>query len=257
MSEDRRAEIRADLDGRSTDELLEILQKEQAGNPGELPFEIASSREHGLDSPHHLATAIIDPFYEEFFEYKHQQLLDECLAPWILGETVRIDGSNYNPKDFVGLFVGWPRSTFKSSCMRLLLAWAYLYFKIRLKEDLTCMLVHKVRDKAIDHGEGIRNVAKYNPRWREAYPEFAVDPGVREWDRKEMWMWPNMESQSLQAQLWSFVAYGETSSKVGGHYKLRLVDDWEDEDTVNSAEMIQQSETRLKQLPKVLARSVL
>ncbi len=243
-----------DLSGLSDAALLELYKKESSGaGTHELPFDIDASRERALDSPHHLATQIIDPFYEEHFEHRHAQLLDECLAPWVLGETTRIEGVNYEPSDYLGIIVIWPRSTYKSSCARLLVTWAYPYYKIRLKEDLTCMYVHQVQAKAIDHGEGMRATARFNPEWQERFPEFKVDTG-KDWDRMDSWRWPHFSDKLRQVGLWSFVAYGESSSKIGGHYKLRMCDDWETDESVTSQEMISQSERKFRQFDNLKIR---
>jgi len=236
-------------------ELLELLHAEEAGGvyDGELPFEIEMRREKALDSPSYFASHVIDPFYQEHFEYQHQVLLDEVLKPWVLGEELKLEGAWIDPKEWVGLLVTWPRSTYKSTCLRLLLIWAYCYFKLKLDEDLTCAFMHQVLQKSIDHGDGIKVLAKVNAVFRETFPEFAVDPN-KEWDTKPAWRWPHMDPMMIQAANWSWTSYGMSSSKFGGHYKLRLCDDWETEDSVTTAEMINQSERMFRGLDNLKVR---
>ncbi len=240
----------------SNDELARLYRDQLQGDSdkGELPFDVAGRRERALDSPFYMASKVIDPFYERHFEYRHQQLLDDVLAPWIIGETVRIDGINYEPGEYIGLIVLWPRSTYKSSCARLICTWAYPYFRIRMKEDLTLMYTHQVQGKAIDHGEGIRAMARFNESWQETFPEFKVEAGKKDWDRMDAWRWPGFDPRLRQVGLHSFVAYGESSSKIGGHYKLRMVDDWETDESVTSSEMIANSERKFRQFDNLKIR---
>lgn len=216
-----------DLSKLSDVEIEGILQAERQGGafPGELGIEPQMDRERGLESPSFLATEIVDPYYKRNFEPIHYRAMDEVFAPYLLGETVRIDGANYEPDDFLGILVLWSRFTYKSSMAWLMLLWCYLYWKIRLGRDARAMYVHQVIKKAIQRGENIRNTAKGNQRFRAAYPEFAAKKG--EWDTKEEWAWENFVATAAGEM--SFKAYGETSDKTGGHYTPRFVDDWETE----------------------------
>lgn len=105
-------------------ELQACMAAERAGTayPGEMPFKLEMQRQRALDSPAYLATEIIDPYYKQHFEPIHYAAMDEAFAPYILGETVRIDGVNYDPDQYLGLLVlfteirsspvccGWPCS---------------------------------------------------------------------------------------------------------------------------------------------------
>lgn len=236
----------------SDSELQLASHAEMMGGIGsELPFHLARKREAALDRPSQLAI-LLDPFYEKFFEHRHYQLLDEIVAPYLLNETITIDGSNHNPSDYIGLMVRMSRDTFKSTIMGLALYWKYLHFKIRRGIDLREMYTHQVIAKAVERGEIIRNYSRdvKHQMWR-LFPEFRGQHG--EWDQKIMWRWPNFSSTG--AAEWSFVAYGESSDKTGGHYTGRWVDDWETEDSVTNPTQRQLSYQRYRMMDNLKDRS--
>jgi hypothetical protein len=143
------------------------------------------------------ATEIIDPaFYKKNFSHRHRQMMDEVLAPWCLGETVKIDGISYDPMDFTGLLFIWSRSTYKSTMMRLCAIWFALYMKLRKGHDARQAFIHQVISKALEHSESIREVARNAPKFRECFPEFAPRTDVRDWDEIKKWRWPNYASYS-------------------------------------------------------------
>jgi hypothetical protein len=214
------------------DELEAVFAAEADGGvfPGELPFEVAADRERCLESPSYMMTKILDPWYEDHFEPIHYKLVDDVLGPWLIGETARIDGINYDPKEYTGLLVTQSRSTLKSTILRMMVQWISVYRKLRMNEDARVMFVHQVKDKAIKHSESIRQTSKRHSRWRCTFPEFAAPEG--EWDTREMWRWACYTN--YLATEWSFTAYGETSSKEGGHYTDQFVDDWVTQDSVTT-----------------------
>ena len=222
----------------SDEQLRLVMMTELAGGlPGELPIEVAADRERSLDSPHYLATRVVDPFYEEHFEEIHRRAMDEVMAPYLLGETVKLDGVSYDPRQYIGLMVLWSRITFKSTMLGLMLLWLYLHDKLRRGHDTRAMYVHQVIEKAIERGEVIRNLAKQHKKFRSTFPEFMSPAG--EWDRQDRWRWPCFDSYT--ATEWSFKAYGETSDKTGGHYTVRMVDDWETEQSVTTPPQLEKS----------------
>lgn len=226
----------------SLDELRRALLSETAlgaqSTVGEMPLEVHLRREKGIDSPAFMATSILDPWYEKHFERVHYVLLDEVLGPWVIGETVRLDGVNYSPLDYTGIIVLWSRSTLKSTLLRIIAQWTAVYRKLRQGVDSRTMFVHQVIDKAVEHSEAIRACARWHAEWRRHYPEF-VPPPDREWDRINRWRWPCFES--FMATEWSFTCYGESSSKEGGHYTERFADDWVVEGSCTTDYQLQQS----------------
>jgi len=98
-------------------------------------------------------------------------------------------------------------------------------------EDTRTMFCHQVIQKSIEHSVALREVAIRNKLWRELLPEFAV-PDDKQWDEKKKWRWPCFED--YQATEYSFTCYGENSSKIGGHYTERLVDDWVTDESVTT-----------------------
>lgn len=230
-----------------------ILQAEARGGvfPGELPFNLAHEREKALDSPSFLATEIVDPFYKEHFEPIHYALMDEVAAPYLIGETVKIEGQSYDPTQQIGLLVLFSRTTFKSTIAGLMLHWIHLFRKIRQRLDARSAYIHQVIGKAIERGEVIRNIARHNPKFRERFPEFK--PPAGEWDRQDQWRWPNFTTYT--AAEYSFRAYGETSEKTGGHYTERIVDDWETEESVTTADMLEKSHSRFRGLDNLKDRT--
>lgn len=224
--------------------------------PGEFPIPVEMDRHRLLDSPFFFASEIVDPWYGENFEYKHQQLLDEVLAPWCLGETVKIEGIAYNPHDYVGLFVPWPRGTYKSSICKLIAAWYPIRKKLRDKMDVGIAYIHQVLDRAVAQGEGIRSLARGNHKFRKTLPEFSVPLGEKDWDTKQKWSWPCVASEYRQTGSFSFEAFGEKGSKIGGHFHLRLVDDWETDESVTTPQQIQQSERAFRALDNLKIRGI-
>ena len=206
--------------------------------PGEMPVKVALARERALSSPAYLATSIIDPWYGEQFEPIHYACMDDVLGPWMIGETVTIDESQFNPRDYRGLLILMSRNGLKSSMLRLAVQWYFIYKKIRDQSDERVAFIHQVIDKSMKHSEAIRSCARKNTKWRECFPEFR-GPGGKEWDTKGEWRWPCYDSYS--ATEFSWVSYGETSSKTGGHYTLRVVDGWVTEDSVTTETMLTQS----------------
>ena len=229
----------------SDEELRLVMMTEMGGGlPGELPIEVAADRERSLESPFFFATRLVDPFYLKHFEEIHRKAMDEVMAPYLLGETVKLDGVSHDPKEYLGLMVLWSRTTFKSTMLGLLLAWLYLYEKLRLKRDTRAMYVHQVIEKAIERGEVIRNLAKQHKGFRATFPEFRSPSG--EWDRQDRWRWPCFDS--FTATEWSFKAYGESSDKTGGHYTVRLVDDWETEQSVTTPPQLEKSHNTFRMM---------
>ncbi len=193
--------------------------------PGELSIEDGVERLKILDSPFHMATQMVDSYYEREFEYQHQVAMDEVMGPYIRGEDFKIEDTWYDPEMVLGLLCLFSRDTFKSSMAWMMLLYGYLHYKLVLKKDARAMYVHQVQKKAIKRGDNIRNCARNNRKFRRLFPEFH--PPAGEWDTKEEWSWPNYKALSSGES--SFIAYGETSDKTGGHYNLRVVDDWESE----------------------------
>jgi hypothetical protein len=209
---------------------------------GQFTAEQELKREKLLDSPSWLATEVLDPWYAQHFEPAHYQLLDEVLAPWLIGETVRIDGINYDPTKYDGLGVLWSRGTLKSTLLRIIATWIAPHRKIRMGQDTRTMFCHQVIEKAIEHSVAVREIAIQNKLWRELLPEFR-GPLDRQWDEKKKWRWPcfDNEERGRQATEYSFMCYGENSSKTGGHYTERLVDDWVTEESVTTDQQLRQS----------------
>jgi len=234
-------------------ELDAVLAAERRGGicPGELPFHIEVQRQKSLDSPAYFATEIVDPYYKEHFEQIHYAAMDEVFAPYIIGETVRIEGQNFDPSQYLGLLVLFSRDTFKSSMMWLILLWTFLYTKLRLDYDTRAMYVHQVLKKAIKRGENIRQQARHNEKFREVFPEYRSPAG--EWDTKEEWAWPNFAARGSGEA--SFTAYGETSDKTGGHYTLRAVDDWVTDESVGTPDQLEKSWGRFQGMDPLKDRS--
>lgn len=246
----------AEAEKLSDADLLKAIFELTGANPalGQLPLELDILRNAALDSPFALATEIIDPaFYKKNFSERHRLFMDEALAPWVLGETVKIEGVSYDPKDYTGLLGLWSRSTYKSTMLRLLTQWYSLYAKIRLKEDARIAFTHQVISKALQHSEAIREVARMCKKWRECFPEFAPRVDIKDWDQIKEWRWPNFTSYS--ATEYSYTFYGESSSKTGGHYNLRVVDDWVTEESVTNEEQLNQSERRFKAMDNLRDRT--
>ena len=239
-----------------TDEIVRRYQELTAANPaiGQLSMEAQLRREAGLDSPYALATEVIDPaFYGAHFSERHKQVMEETLAPWCLGETVKIDGISHDPTDYTGLLLLWSRSTYKSTMLRIIALWFALYMKLRRNRDARQAFIHKVIGKAGEHSDSMRETARNNAKWRESYPEFAPRIDIKDWDMKNQWRWPCFTSYG--ATEWSFIFYGETSSKTGGHYDLRLVDDWVNEDSVTNPEQLAESERNFKRMDNLRDRT--
>jgi hypothetical protein len=233
-----------DLVGRPPSELSDaelqaVIAAEKKGGifPGELPFHIELDRNKALDSPAYLATEIIDPYYKDNFEPIHYAAMDDVLGPYMVGETVRIEGANYDPKQYLGLLVLFSRDTFKSSMLWMMFLWLFCYTKIRQNRDTRAMYVHQVLKKAIKRGENIRDVARHNKKFRSLFPEFRAPSG--EWDTKEEWSWRNYAARAAGES--SFTAYGETSDKTGGHYTIWGIDDWVTQESVGTADQIEKS----------------
>jgi hypothetical protein len=213
--------------GFSDAELLHYIKLEQTGKVGDGDREIYVdlARERALDSPSYLATEIVDPYYKKNFEPVHHRAMDEVIAPYLLGESLTLEGQVQEPKDYLGLIILFSRGTFKSSMAWLSLLWCFVHWKIRLGKDARAMYVHQVIKKAVQRGENIRHVSKMNRKFRDCFPEFKSPKG--EWDTKDTWSWPCFAAKAAGEP--SFTAYGETSDKTGGHYSPRIVDDWETE----------------------------
>ena len=238
----------------TTAELHSIMMAEsQAGIlPDELPIQIQIRREKALDSAAYLATEIIDPWYGDHFEPIHYKLMDEVLCPYLIGETVTIEGQAYDPRDYSGLLVLFSRGTLKSTCLRMAGQWVALYRKLRLGEDARTMFVHQVLDKAIEHSISVKNCALLNPAWRETFPEFKGQIN-REWDTRGKWRWPNFSSHGATEYSWT--SYGESSSKIGGHYTERLIDDWVTDESVTTDQQLEQSWDRFRAMDNLRDRT--
>jgi len=237
-------------------DILKTLFELTGANPalGQLPLETEILRQNALDSPYCLATEIVDPlFYKKNFSERHRLMMDEVLGPWCLGETVKIEGVSYDPKDYTGFLGLWSRSTYKSTMLRLLTQWFSLHSKIRRKEDARIMFVHQVIGKALQHSDSIREIALKCKEWRQCFPEFSPRTEIKDWDQIKEWRWPNFTSYA--ATEFSYIFYGETSSKTGGHYNLRAVDDWVTEDSVTNPDQLDQSERRFKAMDNLRDRT--
>jgi hypothetical protein len=252
--EELRAWTRKDPATLSVDQLEAILHAERRGGifRGELPAHLQIQREQALDSPSYLATEIIDPYYKDNFEEIHYRALDQVLAPYVRGERFELEGQEIDPQQFLGMVILFSRDTFKSSMMWLLLTWVFLWSKIRKKYDTRAMYVHQVLKKAEKRGENIRSVAKHNRKFRACFPEFEPPPG--EWDTKMEWRWPNFEAHG--AGEFSWTCYGETSDKTGGHYTIRIVDDWETEKSVTTANMLESSYDSFQMMDNLRDRTI-
>lgn len=203
-----------------------------------LPLDVELSRHRALESPFYLATEILDEYYKRHYTEVHRRVMDEVLAPYVLGGTVRWEGSSYEASDYTGLLLLMSRTTFKSTMLRQLVQWDALHRKLVRGEDARTMFVHRNLEKAIEHSESIRQTARHHEGWRRVFPEFRANP-TGDWDWKSKWRWSCFGS--YQATEWSFVCYGETSSKTGGHYTLRVVDDWVEEESVTTDQQLEQS----------------
>ena len=236
----------------TTDELRFIQVAElKSGLPGEMPFNIAWRREKALTTPSFFITDVVDEFYARNFEPAHFKLCDEIIGPYLLSETVTIEGQSYDPMDYIGLIVLMSRDTLKSSIAGLMLDWKFIHFKLKKGSDLREMYVHEVIEKAVSRGEVIRNHALYNNRFRETFPEFRGKKG--EWDRTNQWNWPSKKKTGPTE--FSFIAYGESSKKTGGHYTGRTVDDWESEDTITTEELRNKSYDRFRMMDNLKDRT--
>jgi hypothetical protein len=244
----------ADLDHLTDAQLLELAAPLLAGNPalGQYPIEIELERKKALDQPSHMAVSI-DPWYEKHFEPVHYRLMNEVLAGWIRGEMVVLDGVPYNPKDFRGLLILWSRATLKSTILRLMAMWSSVYFKLELGVDLRAAYVHQVIEKAREHSEGMKETAKHNAWWRKNLPDFSPQLG-KEWDTKDKWRYPNFKTYTANEFSWTF--YGETSNKTGGHYQLRMVDDWVTDESATTPEQLDISERRFRAMDNLRDRNV-
>ena len=96
------------------------VQELRSGLTGELPFKIAHRRERALESPSFFITDVVDEFYKVNFEPAHYKLCDEVIGPYLLGESVTLDGQSYDPKDYIGMLILMSRDTFKSSIAGLM-----------------------------------------------------------------------------------------------------------------------------------------
>ena len=223
----------------------------KSGLNAELPFHIAYRREQALIRPSFFITDVVDPYYAQNFEPAHYKLCDEVIGPYLFGRTVIIDGQEHDPKDYIGLIVTMSRDTFKSSIAGLMLMWKYVHAKLKLGLDLREMYVHEVIEKAKERGEVLRQHALHNQRFRETFPEFQGPKG--EWDRQEKWSWRS-KSKTGPTEA-SFIAYGESSRKTGGHYTGRTADDWESEDSVTTEEQRQRSYDRFRMMDNLKDRT--
>jgi hypothetical protein len=205
---------------------------------GDLPLDIEADRNRVMESPSYLATDILDPYYKENFSARQLALMDEVIGPYLMGEEVRIEGVNYDPKQYTGLGILFSRTTYKSTILRIMAQWIALYRKLRLGEDSRTMFTHQVLEKAIEHSEAVRNICKLHDKFRATFPEFRAHPS-KEWDTKAKWRYPCFKS--YQATEWSWTCYGETSSKIGGHYTERLTDDWVTDESVTTDTQLEQS----------------
>ncbi len=256
MSVEPTAEQLAAAEALSDADLLKAIFELTQANPamGQLPLEVDILRSAALDSPYAFATEIVDPaFYKQHFSERHRALMDETLGPWCLGETAKIDGVSYDPKDYTGLLILWSRSTYKSTVLRLICFWYSLYLKIRKREDARVAFIHQIITKSHEHSESIREIARNCKKFRECFPEFAPKNDIKDWDQVKAWRWPNYVSYG--ATEYSFTFYGETSSKTGGHYTLRAVDDWVTEDSVTNPDQLDQSERRFKAMDNLRDRT--
>lgn len=261
----RRFKREGNLDFVKDDPLLveAVFQAEMRGGlfKGELPYLKQVERDKALDSPSYFATKVLDPWYEEHFERQHYVLLDEVLAPYLLGETVKIDGVTYDPRQYTGLGVLWSRSTIKSTMLRIIILWCHLYRKLRgtpqadgsrKKEDARTMFVHQDRKKAIVHGEALKEIARNHKLFRQLFPEFRA-PAGKQWDTQDSWRWGCFST--YQANEYSFTFYGEESAKTGGHYTERLVDDWVTDESVTTPEQLDSAEHRFRQMDNLRDRT--
>ena len=242
--------LRGEMDHTKLQLLMDGMRSGGAFEDG-IGLQARTDRNLALQSPAYLITEMLDPFYKEHFE--HPEMLDEVVAPYILGEMVRIEGVNYDPKDYVGLLVTKSRNTFKSSVIVRLTAvlWEALYLKCIKGEDSRAMLVHQKIDKAIEHIVALKEIAKRNDRFRAAFPEFAHAKG--EWDTSQHFRWPCFDS--YMANEWSVIGYGEISDKTGGHHTIRAVDDWETEKSVTSPDQIEDSIKRFQMMNNLKDRA--
>ena len=240
---DLKAMFGRDAKSLTLEELHAIARGAHDGSafPDGIPIGVERDRRLSLESPFYFATGVLDPYYAEHFGEVHKRCMDEVMGPYLLGETVRIDGQNYEAAEYTGLGILFSRTTFKSTMLRIMAQWIGIYRKIKLGEDARVMFTHQVLEKAIEHSEAIRSVCKLHTAYRATFPEFAVDPN-REWDTRAKWRYPNFTS--YQATEWSHMCYGETSSKIGGHYTDRLVDDWVTDDSVTTDNQLEQSYAR-------------
>ena len=233
-------------------ELLFAKREEmELGLASELPFHVAYRREQAISTPSYFITEVVDDFYKQNFEDAHYKLCDEVIGPYLLGETVVIDAQARDPRDYIGLLVLMSRDTFKSSIAGMMLFWKYIYFKLKLGIDLREMYCHEVIGKAIERGEVIRQHALHNARFRETFSEFHGAKG--DWDRQEKWNWPSKAKTGPTE--YSFIAYGETSKKTGGHYTGRWADDWESENSVTTQEQRNGSYDRFRMLDNLKDRT--
>jgi hypothetical protein len=237
-------------------QLRQVIEADQRGQlrPGQLPFHVELRRMRALDSPFFLATEVLDPWYKTHLRpvSYFKELLDDVLKNWVLGKKIIWEGQEYDPDGYTGLCLLASRSTIKSTMLRILCLWIAVHRKLVMREDSRIMYVHHVIEKAVEHSEAIRNVAREHKLWRETFPEFAVNPS-REWDRQGKWRWPNF--RTYMATEWSFMGYGETSSKTGGHYTDRLIDDWVDDDCPETPTGLDQQYDRFRKMDNLRDRS--
>ena len=115
-----------------------------------VPGPVLMDQKRCFDSPFYLATRVLDPYYETHYTEIHRQVMDEVMAPYILGDTVRLQGSNYEAKQYTGLLLLMSRTTFKSTMLRQMVMWDAVYRKTVLEQDARTMFVHRNLEKAIE-----------------------------------------------------------------------------------------------------------
>ena len=168
---------------------------------------------------------------------------DELAAAYLKLATGALD-------DYDGLHNQWPRRAFKSTFMAAFADWVPKRHKIVDKMDILVMYSHNSQQQATDRGETIKNLNRYNDYIATHFEGFRIPDG--EWGTKEAWNWPSRRTGTavVEASMTFLPALGK---KAGRGYNYRLLDDWEDEDSMNSEPIRLDLAGRYQQLRKLKA----
>jgi hypothetical protein len=179
---------------------------------------------------------------------------DEVSKSIVLMATGELDSRD-------GVVHQYPRRALKSFFMKMACDWLPKRHKIMEDLDITILYSHNLERRATGAMESVKNMNRFNSYIKKHFgPDCSTFNGksanftipVGEWGNKNEWDWPCRDRDFMSDQK-NITAEAALSRKAGAGYNYKLLDDWEAEDSRDSAVIREELKDRYDQLRQLNA----